>query len=276
MRPSSPGRRRRDSRRLELLKAGSTFISSIIIASAGIYVTAQFNSQQLEISRNRDLSTLIPNLGSNDPTIRRFSAISLGLYGREAIPALIATLDDEKSEVRSAAVKALTVIGDPAKPELIIAFENQRNDVNLRAMSLLALGEMHEPRAYDFAINALGNPSEDPDVRKDAATVLGFFRREDALSVLLHTLDKSKDTDVTLSRNIVWALGVIKEPSVVPGLLAMLHHRDDGMRYQVVWALASVGDEKIVGILGQVELNDTSDYIRQAARDAKSWYMRSH
>lgn len=269
---------------LEIFKTMSTFISSVVIAITGIYVTNQYNSRQLEISqrqaesqiaiaRNKELADLIPKLGSSDVNIRKFSAISLALYGKDAVPALIAALGDDDQNVRDAAVKSLGIIGTPATPELIKVYQNKRNPYNLRATAVYTLGFMQAPGAYDIAVSALEDPREDPTVRKDAAAAMGFLKEGKAVEKLFSVLRKSKDRDTTLAANIVWALGEIPDASIANELvnLRLLEHFNEEVRFQTVWAIGKVGNENMVSHLSGVESRDSSERVRQAARGAAAW-----
>ena len=97
---------------LEIAKLSSSFISTVLIALASVFVTTQYNNKQLEIAQIKEISALIPKLGSTNENERKFSAIALGLYGEGAIPALIAILDDSDEAVRTAGAKSIALIGN--------------------------------------------------------------------------------------------------------------------------------------------------------------------
>jgi HEAT repeat protein len=106
-----------------------------------------FNERQLEIARNRELTQLIPQLGDSSATVRKFSAISLSLYGRHAIPALMSAMGDDSSIVREACAKSLSLIGSHAAPALIAAFQDSRGDAQYRGMAMKALALMQLRRS---------------------------------------------------------------------------------------------------------------------------------
>lgn len=266
--------------KLEVFQVISGFISAVIIAGAASYAAYDYNSNQLEISRNKDLADLVPKLGSQDANVRKFSAISLSLYGEYAIPALIATLDDTNQDVRMAAIKSLCIIGDPAIRELTKTFQDKRNSADKRAAGLYALGRMGAPNAYELSASALEDPKEDPWVRKDAALVMGFLKEKHSVELLLSVLNKSKEKDVNLTIAIVMALGEIGEIQDVPitdDLLSLLNHPDEEVRYQTVGALGKIGNETTFDVLSRlslVESNDKSDRVRKSAKDASAWIKR--
>lgn len=229
---------------------------------------------QIVITRNRELANLIPNLGSPDVNIRKFSAISLALYGKDAVPALVVAIGDDDPNVRIVAAKSLSIIGDIAIPDLTKAYQDQRNNINLRASALYTLGLIRAPNSYELAASALENPRENPDVRKDAAAVLGFLREKRATEKLLSVLRKSKERDPMLTSNIVFALGEIQDVAITDDLISLLDHHDEEVRFQTVWALGKIGDENVLNILSQVESNDKSERVREAAKGASSWIKR--
>ena len=268
------------SSRIEVFKAFSTFFSSVIIASASIIVTLTYNKQQfeitqrqavsqMEIARVKEISILIPKLGSENANERKFSAITLSLYGKSAVPALIAILEDENPDVRDASSKALALIGEPSIPELEAAFRDRRNSENMRALSLFTLGLLKSNKAVELAREAVEDNSEHKIVRKDAASTLGVLKDAASIPVLLKATQSK--TNAALVANSVWALGEIGNKENNVALAVMLDHHSDEVRMQVVWALAKLKDDDTKTILLNVIKNDVSQDVRDAAVDAIEW-----
>jgi len=266
--------------RIEVFKAFSTFFSSVIIASASIIVTLKYNEQQfaitqkqaesqLEITRIKEISALIPKLGAENANERKFSAITLSLYGESAVPALIATLGDENATVRDASSKALVLIGEPAIRELKIAFEDRRNSDDLRALSIYTLVLLKADETLQLAIRAVEDASENKFVRKDAATAIGKLRDARGIPALLNATQST--TNAALVENSVWALGEIGKKEVNQKLISLLHHQSDRVRVQVVWGLAKLKDENTESILLDVIKRDVNKDVRDAATNAIEW-----
>lgn len=266
--------------RIEVFKAFSTFISSVIIASAGIIVTLTYNKQQfeitqkqavsqMEITRIKEITTLIPKLGSENANERKFSAITLSLYGRSAVPALIAILDDENADVRDASSKALYLIGEPAILELETTFRDRRNSQNVRALSIYTLGLLKSGKAVQLAIEAVEDNSEDRIVRKDAASALGMLKDAISIPALLNAIQSKTNND--LVENSIWALGEIGKKEVNEKLVSMLNHNSDQVRVQAVWALAKLNDKNTENMLLNVIETDISQEVRTAATNAIEW-----
>lgn len=267
-------KRRTKTSFLEIVKVSSTFISTVLIALASFYVTNQYNSRQLEIAQIKEISALIPKLGAEGENDRKFSAIALGLYGKGAIPALIAILDDSKPEVRIAAAKSIALIGTAAIPSLEQTISNKKNSANLRAMSLWALGQMRAGSGATLARNLLSDPFESPIVRKDAATVLGVLKDGNNTELMLNVLERAKDSDSDLTTNIVWALGQIADPRSSGSLISLLSSPDETLRIQTVWALSQFKGADVGAKLSATMENDSSEKVRQAAKDSIAWQKR--
>ena len=259
---------------LEIISTSSTFISTVLIALVSIFVTTQYNNKQLEIAQIKEISALIPKLGSDNENERKFSAIALGLYGKNAIPPLIAILDDSKQDVRDAGSKSIALIGDEAVPALEQAFRNKKNSANLRASSLWTLGSMNAPSGFTLSREALSDPSENPIVRKDAATALGLLKDKDSVETLLKVLERAKVNDDTLTESIVWSLGQIADSSAIGSLMPLLDHSNENIRLRVVWALSQFKSNDVTKRLLVVTEKDSSEVVKQAAKKAIEWQKR--
>ena len=259
---------------LEIVKVSSTFLSTVLIALASFFVTMEYNKKQLEIAQIKEISSLIPKLGSENANERKFSAIALGLYGNGAIPALIAILDDTDQDVRNAGAASIVVIGDVAIPSLERTFSDKKKSTNLRAMSLWTLGAMKAESGLMLASVALADPMENPDVRKDAASALGFIKDSHSTGLLLKVLDHSKDHDIILTKNIVWALGQIAAPSTSDRLVSLLSSPDESLRLVVVRALSQFKSTDVSAKLSVVMKEDSSEKVRKAAEESLEWQKR--
>jgi HEAT repeat protein len=256
----------------DIFKTLSTVFSSIVLAGAGLWATSAYNEKQIEIAQNRELAGLIPNLSSKDANVRKYSSISLALYGKKAIPALLAALDDENGDVRITAVKSLTIIGDAAVPDLTKAVTDKRNAINVRAGAIYALGRIGGRNVYNLAVSLLQDNSNDPIVRKDAAQALGFLKeqRQGEIEILLEAVRHSH-SDV-LTQDIVFAIGEISPPSIPDEVVEILRtHPNSDVRIAASWAVAKIRSDKSLPILAQVENDDTDPRVKDAARAAQAW-----
>lgn len=213
---------------IEKFKALSLFLSSVVISCVGIYLTHQIAESQTEIARINNITKMIQIISSENKAERRMAAISLGLYGKSAVPALIALLGDPDGDVRLAATEALSVIGDPAYQVLRERFENKLNDTNVRAGSLYALGKMRNPRVKQLALRALNDEKEDATVKKDAINALGFIKDISATKQLSEILTQSKHEAIL--KSTIWSLGEINTRESKNILTSYLSHAPEDLK----------------------------------------------
>lgn len=81
--------------------------------------------------------------------------------------------------------------------------------------------------------------SEEDEVRRYLALVLGYTRDAEAVPVLTAALD---DADSQLRIYLLWALGTIGDERAVPELRAALGDPDPGIRKTAAFALGELGD----------------------------------
>jgi HEAT repeat protein len=267
---------------LESFKALSTFISSVIIAIAGIIVTSQYNSRQLELARNRaeseltltrlrEIAGLIPRLGSDQQQERRAGARGLGLYGAPALPALTALLADTAAAVPAAAVQSILIIGDTAVPLLTRIVRDSRATGWQRAWALHALGELQSDSAAPLAIKALHNRKEHFEVLRTAAGVLGLVQSKENVPALLSALHRYREKDWLIVQRSAWSLGELGDTAATELLGSLLDHQSGDVRIQAAWSLAQVNPQVAVIKLLTVAKNDSQDKVRTAATNAIEW-----
>jgi HEAT repeat protein len=86
-----------------------------------------------------------------------------------------------------------------------------------------------------------------------------FFKKNDMKEDLLHA--------ALVQRNIVWALGLIKNKSAVGPLMKRLETADPDLKREIILALKMIGNEQAVPVLKELLLKDENPYVRfDAAR----------
>lgn len=278
--------------RLETIKVYSTFISSVVLAGAGILVTLIFNSKELKvstaqadaqlkvsreqsnaqitISRNKELAAIIPNLGAEDSKTRKFAAISLALYGKDAVQLLVAALSDPDIGVAEGAETSLIIIGDNASEELIKVFNDEKSGDNTKGRILYVLDATKNAQALPLATSAL------KDVKKvflctNAVQVIGSQKDRQSTAKLIEMLKKRNYLDIGLARNIVWALGEISDGAAEESLKNLLNDQDETIRVATIWAYAKVARDRSIEALREVIKKDSSEKVKIAAEDAIRW-----
>jgi HEAT repeat protein len=283
--------------RLETFKALSTFISSVVLAAAGIIVTLAFNSKELKVSqeqataqmtvskeqsnaqitiaRNKELAAIIPNLGAADANTRKVAAISLALYGKDATRVLVAALPDERKEVGEAAETSLIIIGDAASEELIKVFDDERTDEYTKGRSLYVLSSIKNPQALTrarLALKDLGNQF----LCKNAVQVVENWKDKQSANDLIGMLKKRNYLDAELTRYIVRALGEIGDQTAEEDFRKLLNDPDESVRVATVWAYAKVAGERAVEILNEVKKKDKSENVKNEVDKAINTYARGN
>ena len=122
------------------------------------------------------LDLLIDAFVSEDVTVRRAAARSVGRMGNVAIPKLEAALKHASDHVRQTAVESLGWMGPQALALLIVALENDLPTV--RRAAARALGRMgtDAAQAETALVAALNDPQH--DVRQAVAWAIGKVRAE--------------------------------------------------------------------------------------------------
>ncbi|NMB78302.1 MAG: hypothetical protein GYA23_04330, partial [Methanomicrobiales archaeon] len=163
-------------------------------------------------------------------------------FKKKAIPYLIEGLKDENPGIRKGAAQALGSIGDPDGFEpLTRAISDPA--VEVRAPAILALGELKDPRAIPFLLNLFydGNAG----IRNAAADGLAAIGMQ-AFEPLVAALSDPK-TSARLAA--IRALGKIKDPNVIPPILAKLEDAFPEMRTSAAVALGEIGAPALPQVL---------------------------
>jgi epoxyqueuosine reductase len=74
-----------------------------------------------------------------------------------------------------------------------------------------------------------------------------------------------------LLRNVCVALGNIKDPVAVPGLIGALHDAEPLVRAHAAWALGQIGGPEATEALHVSLRDDPEESVREEARCALSW-----
>ena len=104
--------------------------------------TTKRGTVALADKREAHIPSLVADLASPDPAVRRKARDALVVIGKPVVPSVIRLLSHRKPHVRWEAAKALGGIGDPiAASALVNALDDRNGDVRwLAAQGLAALG----------------------------------------------------------------------------------------------------------------------------------------
>jgi HEAT repeat protein len=101
-----------------------------------------------------------------------------------------------------------------------------------------------DPHALDSVpgareeVRRLFGESEDPEMRRYLALIMGYTRDPEALPLLEETLD---DPDSETRIYALWALGTLGDPGAVPTLTAALQDPDPGIRKTAAYSMGELG-----------------------------------
>jgi HEAT repeat protein len=235
------------------------------------------------------IDILIEALKDERSEVRGKVAEALGeIRDARAVDALIEAFRDKNSDlsVRRSVVWALRKIGDVrAIDTLIEALKDKSiSEVAQKAIIKIAKKDLD---VVDKLIKVLG--SKNSDIREGIAEVLDeiswrpgsnkekilyYIARQDwdecvemgsfAVEFLIERL---KDEDSDVRKNVAWALGEIGDARAVGALIEALRDKDSKVRRSVAEALGKIGDARAVDSLIET-LKDDNNFVRESARKA--------
>jgi HEAT repeat protein len=104
--------------------------------------------------------------------------------------------------------------------------------------------------------------SEDEEMRRYLALVLGYSRDPEAVPLLVDALD---DEDAQLRIYALWGLGALGDPSALEPLLAATSDEDPGLRKTAAFALGELGERSAVDELRRLLEDPVADVRWNAA-----------
>ena len=153
-----------------------------------------------------------PTSGSNDTQLA--AIIALGRLGdgraRAALEVLAASTD---AAVRAASVWALGRLGTPESGDILAA--NTNSHLDIAGFAFLGLGRTGDPRWVPTLAKAALDPSQPSKLRRAAIVALGLSRDRSGVPTLLALLDSDSDE---LARAAAVALGALGDPGLLPAL----------------------------------------------------------
>ncbi len=212
-------------------------------------------------------ATLVGLLDDADPAVRQASILSLGRLG---LPELVEELTkpkvlaDEDAEVRRTAVSVLGRLGgfpvvdavseSLSDPEWIVRAEA------IAAVSRLVdrFSEFRIPEAAKVLVRML--PIADRDVREKTIRALGDFGKA-AVHVLLDALDVRSEL---VRSGAAAALGLVRDPTTVPRLIALLMDESRQVRLAAIAALGNMRRARAIAPLIE-RLGDVDPEVRAGA-----------
>jgi HEAT repeat protein len=150
----------------------------------------------------------------------------------------------------------------PSQPEVMLVRFRQARDV--KAWSARALGILGAKSALPQVLKA----AEDPDdffLRMMAIEVLGYWKAQEAVPVLLRRLDDKFEYARVAA---LWSLGEIGDKSTADAVLVRLTDREPKVRAQAAKTLAAVGDARMRQQLEIAQGRDPDPEVQAAVAEA--------
>jgi HEAT repeat protein len=173
------------------------------------------------------------------------------------ISALITALDDNNWFARNAAAKALIQIN----PKVISDVDKLLSLVSNTKGSFASVVALEALSHTDIdIISSRLQYSEDISVREGAAYVLGAFRSEKYVSVLVHSLEDNENS--SLRDAAADALGSIGSKESVTALISTIRNSNsENLAYSAVEALGNINSEQAISFLSTLLQEDSGRYV---------------
>jgi HEAT repeat protein len=229
--------------------------------------------------KQQRIEDLIASLKTQDPATRRGANVSLCDPGVSDafVPALLAAAADADDYIRESAIHALGRYDVTAHPLALDAIlhalaHDPAEAVRAAAATML---ERQPADCVPALVDALADPS--PTVREQATWALGAFRgNRRALTALKDRLHHDDHADVRSMA--ATELGGMKNPGLLPALLAAAGDKSPEVRACVIRALRDCADFKKPPALHEVfiaGLTDSSALVRTRAAEALKYWLPS-
>jgi HEAT repeat protein len=207
------------------------------------------------------------NLTDADADVRRTAAVRLGELDLPAASGLLIPLvADPTEKVSIAALNALVRLGSPSSTELFKKHLTNSN-LHIRLAAIRGLAKVGGDGLDHHLIEALED--EEPIIRKNVATLLGWRESQDAVRPLLSTL---RDEDPNVRAAAATALGALRTDRAVLSLIRTLLDPSPEVRKAAHGALkTTLGREVAVDLEGDETLVDASRREQQVEALRRWW-----
>jgi putative membrane-bound dehydrogenase-like protein len=200
-----------------------------------------------------------------DEEVRIEIAQSLGaLADPESLPLLVAALRAEGTpeDVRDASLKAIESIGGDGAKDALVRLLNEDDLPRGRLLRVIAaLGRSRAAQAVPGLLAKLDSGAA--QVRGAAAEALGQVGQLDRSAAKLRA--KLDDPSPSVRRNVITALGVLRDRESIPALIAAAGVED--LRYRATMALALIPDTRALHVFLR-GLTDKNQDLRKASASA--------
>jgi HEAT repeat protein len=182
------------------------------------------------------------DLLDKDVEIRMLAAAELGKMGNKAaVPVLHAAIAQGDGPLVTEIINALIALGDPQSVPIMFDCTQSSNG-RVRVCALRGLYKLapEDEKIRPIFHDGLGD--QHPEVRKTAATMLGWLDDADAVPALVQCLT---DDDVRVRKAVIAALANIRDKACVGSLIRQLRDDDLEIRQRVLDAIKVISGEQV-------------------------------
>lgn len=136
-----------------------------MIALFGTFITAQYNLNQIQINRNKELSLLVPKLASKDQSEQLQAIYTMSLYGENSLHPLIAMWGTSNDYAINLAISnSIVAIGKNAIPAVLKVYENIWEITSTRKWALITLFKLKYKGSKELIRKAFQDASTPYDI----------------------------------------------------------------------------------------------------------------
>lgn len=252
--------------KIEKLKAISLFVSSIIISLTGTFLTFKYNSNQLDISRNKELSYLLPKLKSLNINEKRQAITALSLYGKDAILPLMSVWTDTAhvSQTNEEVLNSIVMIGDVAIPYLYSAYTNSFEVSQKRQWALLTLIKLDFKNSKELIKEALFSNPFNPDIAGAAILGAGILHYKEMTPRIIEISKAYRDdsNNIYIVENIPTALGYLGGNDAKKEIYNLLINRNPDIRINALFGMQTIADSTDINKLTNIIKKERTPCIK--------------
>lgn len=203
------------------------------------------------------------DLLDNEMEIKTLAAAELGKIGNEAcVPILLAAVGFDNPELTSEIINSLTGIG---ALEAVSLFKEKISDPHYR-IRIGCLRGLHKLADDEDTIPLLTEALKDshPEVRRTAATILGWKDSTEAVPALMQSL---RDEDVKVRKAAVSALANIKDEVCMPALIKSLGDKNLEIREKALETISVISGEEI-----EFDVHKSGKALKNAVAELRGWW----
>ena len=205
------------------------------------------------------------DLLDKDIEIRMLAAAELGKMGNKAaVPVLHAAIVQGDGPLVTEIINSLIALGDPQSVPILFDCTQSANG-RVRVCALRGLYKLAPEDEKIRTIFHEGLGDQHPEVRKTAATMLGWLDDANAVPALVQCLT---DDDVRVRKAVIAALANIRDKACIGSLIRQLRDEDLEIRQRVLDAIKVISGEQV-----DFNVSSVGDTLDADIERLKKWWQ---